>query len=160
MSWRNTAAAWLTEGNVLLVRELWDAGVSTREMARRIGHGCTRNAIVGYAHRHGFPPRPSPIGNRHNTLVVPRVPHKGHHKGSTEPYTPRKAPVPVVVTAPPALPPAPVVWSPFRTCQWIPASVTRRPWRMCGAPTSRGAWCSEHFAKVYSRSARQEAAAP
>lgn len=157
----SSPALWMTEGNIRLAREMWAEGVVASEIAALMGRGCTKSALLGYAHRQGWPPRPSPIGNRHRTEVVPRVPHKQHTAGATAPAAPRKSPerrpVPVAVATPPAPPPAPVVWSPYKTCQWIEGH--GRLWAKCGAPTTSGAYCADHYARCYHRSARQEMAA-
>ena len=41
------------------LRLLWDEGLSTAEIGRRLG--VSKNAVVGKAHRMMLPPRPSPI---------------------------------------------------------------------------------------------------
>lgn len=50
-----------TEGRMAELRELWAAGHSCAEIARRMGG--TKNGIVGKAHRMGLPARPSPINS-------------------------------------------------------------------------------------------------
>jgi hypothetical protein len=45
-------------------RRLWNLGASASEIAQRLtteARPLTRDAIIGIAHRHGFPARPSPI---------------------------------------------------------------------------------------------------
>jgi|SRR5579864_4599991 len=49
--------------------ELWNQGLSTAEIGRRIG--VTKNAVVGKAHRLLLTPRPSPLKRRPG--AVPRV---------------------------------------------------------------------------------------
>ncbi len=44
---------------ILSLRTLWDEGLSTAEIGRRLG--VTKNAVVGKAHRLDLPARPSPI---------------------------------------------------------------------------------------------------
>lgn len=55
--------------------ELWNQGLSTAEIGRRIG--VTKNAVVGKAHRLLLTPRPSPLkrrpGPRVQKAVKPRV---------------------------------------------------------------------------------------
>lgn len=41
---------------------LWDCGFSASQIAADLG--VTKNSVIGLAHRHGFPPRPSPIRRR------------------------------------------------------------------------------------------------
>ncbi|MGI3775700.1 MAG: GcrA family cell cycle regulator [Janthinobacterium lividum] len=48
-----------TDAVILSLRALWDEGLSTAEIGRRLG--VTKNAVVGKAHRLVLPARPSPI---------------------------------------------------------------------------------------------------
>ena len=48
------------------LERLWKEGASTAEIGRKLG--CSKNAVVGKAHRLGLPPRPSPI--RRSTVTV------------------------------------------------------------------------------------------
>jgi GcrA cell cycle regulator len=48
-----------TDAVILSLRALWDEGLSTAEIGRRLG--VTKNAVVGKAHRLELPARPSPI---------------------------------------------------------------------------------------------------
>ena len=47
------------EDTIARIRALWDEGLSTAEIGRRMG--ITKNAVVGKAHRLNLPARPSPI---------------------------------------------------------------------------------------------------
>jgi GcrA cell cycle regulator len=48
------------EGTISALREMWTAGMSTSEIGRRLG--CSKNAVVGKAHRlPGLIARPTPI---------------------------------------------------------------------------------------------------
>jgi hypothetical protein len=68
----------MADGATDRARELWDAGMQASLIAAAMGHGCTKSALLGYAHRHSWPPRPSPIGN--GGVVVPRKPPQRHRK--------------------------------------------------------------------------------
>ena len=164
---------WITETSVVYARALWDEGIITTEIARRIADGCTKSAIVGYAHRNGFPPRPSPIiRGGVKPEATPRVPKKPHRK-ALEPQQKaslaRKAPKPAPKPPPVASEarqsaalkvacrpePLAVPSSPHRSCQWIAPECNSRPWRMCGCPTAAdSAYCSAHHARCYSRPPR------
>ncbi len=48
-----------TEETISRLRSLWQEGLSTAEIGRRLA--VTKNAVVGKAHRLTLPPRPSPI---------------------------------------------------------------------------------------------------
>jgi hypothetical protein len=120
---------WATDANVALARRLWDEGLSARLIGLAVG--CTKGAIVGFAHRAGLQPRSSPIVHR---VVVPRV---------------RRA-------APPASSPAaaPVFVPRPRQCQFIEGD-DPRTWRMCNAATEGGPWCAQHRAVVFTPAPRR-----
>jgi len=142
------AAAWTADpARAALARTLWDAGLLAADIARRVG-APSKSAVVGYAHRKRWPPRPSPIGRQ--TEPVPRVPLRPSRK---PPAAPKPVLRPKVVSAP--RPPAPLPSG----CQWIPHACTGRPWRFCGAATLPGGpWCPVHRAIVYTRRASLVAA--
>ena len=60
------------ENAIQTLRSMWDEGLSTAEIGRRLG--VTKNAIVGKAHRLALPCRPSPI--RSSTFSKPRKPKR------------------------------------------------------------------------------------
>ncbi|HKW23536.1 MAG TPA: hypothetical protein VJO13_19295 [Ktedonobacterales bacterium] len=160
---------WMTEENRALAHQLWLWGEPASRIAKRMGHGCTKNAIIGYARRNDWPPRTSPIprfGIR-ATGPVPRVPSKPHRsaaviaarKPPTPPAVPVAPPAPVLVVVPPPSPPPEPREPMLATCCWVVSS--GRPWRYCDAPVCEvgSSWCEDHRARVYFRSARQERAA-
>lgn len=59
-----------TDAVILSLRALWDEGLSTAEIGRRLG--VTKNAVVGKAHRLVLPARPSPIRRGASAMVTPR----------------------------------------------------------------------------------------
>lgn len=60
---------WNTE-TIWLLRDLWEPGHSTPEIGRRLG--CSKNSIVGKAHRLNLESRPSPIRRDLTTPAAPR----------------------------------------------------------------------------------------
>src|SRR3954471_13325085 len=97
---------WSAE-DIARARALWDEGLTGTDIARELG--CSRNSLIGLAHRNKFTPRPSPI--RHAAAHVdppqrdppPRRLHRRRH--------PRADAVPVPppqVPRPPLLPPPPL----------------------------------------------------
>ena len=59
-----------TDAVILSLRALWDEGLSTAEIGRRLG--VTKNAVVGKAHRLVLPARPSPIRRGVVSAPAPR----------------------------------------------------------------------------------------
>lgn len=137
-----------------LARTLWDEGLLASDIARRVGHGATKNSIVGFAHRHGWPPRPSPIAvnGLRPAAAIPRKAYRTKaERTQKKPAKPRKAPA--ASTAPPeprqpAPPPEPTY---SRGCQWIETGADERPRLWCGQPVASPgcAWCRDHYARVY-----------
>jgi hypothetical protein len=138
-----TTAPWATETSVARARELWAAGERVADIGRAVG--ASRDAICGWAHRHGWGPHPNqPIGGR-----------KARQKPLAAPQKPvRRRSPPRPVPKPPAPVAAPVaLLPPHRRCQWIES---QRPLRMCGCPTvQHSSWCSDHQARVWVRPPRR-----
>lgn len=82
---------WTEELHVRL-RALWNEGLSTAEIGRRIG--ASKNAVVGKAHRLHLPTRPSPIRRHGRPPPPPRAPRA---VGPTLPPFATPAPVPAIV---------------------------------------------------------------
>src|ERR1700747_1127861 len=59
------------EETILRLRSLWDEGLSTAEIGRRLG--VTKNAVVGKAHRLALDPRPSPLKRPRAPRVAPAL---------------------------------------------------------------------------------------
>src|SRR5580692_7401139 len=62
------------EETIVRLRELWDEGHSTAQIAVRLG--VSKNAVVGKAHRLDLPARPSPI-KREGAPTPPSQPRPG-----------------------------------------------------------------------------------
>lgn len=60
-----------SEEQQLKLRQLWQEGISTADIARRMG--TSKNAVVGKAHRLNLPPRPSPIVKGSGASRRPRL---------------------------------------------------------------------------------------
>jgi len=52
--------AW-TDDRIDVLRKLWGSGFSASQIAKELGEGVTRNAVIGKAHRLGLEKRPSPV---------------------------------------------------------------------------------------------------
>ena len=135
-------AAWMTPDGLELARDLWDEGLSAAAIGTRVG--CSKDAVLGYAHRNGWPPR----------QVAERAPQKPHRSRNAPPTrkSPRRDPDKLRVGCEPQ--PLGLPTTAFRGCQWIEGT-DRKTWRFCEAPVaSTGAWCQVHRAMVYIRPPR------
>jgi GcrA cell cycle regulator len=122
------------------IRELWDEGLSTADIGRRVGK--TKNAIVGLAHRMGLPKRPSPIGKKGEGSKQQR--RRGR---------PRKPPHSPLYVAPAPAPPCTFQPPKPNECQW-PLWGMQMPHpheqRFCGKRARVGSpYCDEHHAIAY-----------
>lgn len=52
-----------TDERIALLKKMWKEGKSAADIAKTLGKGVTRNAVIGKAHRMGLSGRPSPIKN-------------------------------------------------------------------------------------------------
>jgi GcrA cell cycle regulator len=144
-----------TEETIQRLLVLWDEGLSTAEIGRRLG--MTKNAILGKAHRLDLPTRPSPIqasgsGALPREKRVRRTPTRTLPPIASLQTPPRPVAQPLRVT--PIEPPKPAgaILSRTRTCQFIHDN---GPWKMreplfCRKPAIVGKpWCPECAEGLY-----------
>jgi GcrA cell cycle regulator len=154
-----------TEETVAKLRALWDEGLSTAEIGRRLG--VSKNAVVGKAHRLDLPPRPSPIRRGEGGPRAPRPPRRV--SGPTLPPlagVPRQAaprpvmpPVASVAPRPPqpaprpvAVPPRPIYVGRITTCCWPIGEPGTPSFRFCDADALPGKpYCEAHAQVAYVR---------
>src|SRR5579871_2699569 len=121
------------EDTIVRLRSLWDEGLSTAEIGRRLG--VSKNAVVGKAHRLDLPARPSPIRRDGSGSSAPRRTAPRRVAGPTLPplsstaamgsaqlspvhvavITPKPQPV---APAPRVVAPAPRPYGRIVTCCW------------------------------------------
>jgi GcrA cell cycle regulator len=161
------------EETIVRLRALWDEGLSTAEIGRRLG--VTKNAVVGKAHRLDLPARPSPIRRDGAGGGAPRRSAPRRVAGPTLPplsstgpmigtapmmthvptMTPKPAPTPRVVA------PAPRPYGRVVTCCWPIGEPGTRSFRFCDDASEPGKpYCSDHarLAYVKVRDRREDAA--
>jgi len=167
------------EETIVRLRTLWDEGLSTAEIGRRLG--VSKNAVVGKAHRLDLPARPSPIRRDGSGPAVPRRSAPRRIAGPTLPPlsstssiatsgggpsmmprmmvpAPRPIPVPppVRVASPPPRPYGRIV-----TCCWPIGEPGTRSFRFFDESSEPGKpYCSDHarLAYVRVRDRREDAA--
>jgi hypothetical protein len=122
---------WSTDlDRVALARELWDAGLSGTQIGKRVN--ATKSAVIGLAHRRGWPPRPSPLRPAGSGRPAKQI------KAERE-LRKKLRTKPTQVPVEPEPPPLPQCAG----CQF-PTS-DGRPWRFCEAQTQPlQVYCAEH----------------
>lgn len=132
-----------TDERVALLRQLWGEGKTAAEIAKTLGDGVTRNAVIGKAHRLKLSGRVSPI--QQNTNKKP------------------KAPVAPMIKKVPTAPPAPIVEGKRikladlreNMCRWPMGDPQDEDFGFCGHQSSPGLpYCEAHAKTAYQIGAR------
>jgi GcrA cell cycle regulator len=158
------------EETIVRLRVLWDEGLSTAEIGRRLG--VTKNAVVGKAHRLDLPARPSPIRRDGPGERAPRRSAPRRLAGPTLPPLSSTSPLaaagggpallpqmgvlaPKPAPAPPARvppPPAPRPYGRIVTCCWPLGEPGTRSFRFCDEASEPGKpYCTDHVKLAYVR---------
>ncbi len=90
-----------TEDRVGALKKLWLEGQSASQIAKQLGGGVTRNAVIGKVHRLGLSGRAAPSQPARTTFRAPRPrPAQPSAPRRIEAAQPRTAPVPPTPPAP------------------------------------------------------------
>ncbi|MBX9616512.1 MAG: GcrA family cell cycle regulator [Caulobacteraceae bacterium] len=116
-------SAW-NEDRLTRLKRLWPQGRSADWIARELGGGLTRNAVLGQVRRLGLS---SVAGNR-----APR---------------PSRQEVPALVA--PAAGSATILSVRRTDCRWPYGDPAEKSFSLCGSPVRRGAFCAAHAALAY-----------
>jgi len=138
-----------TEDRVETLGKLWREGQSASQIARNLGHGITRNAVMGKIYRLGLSGR-----------GAPRLPGAGRADQRRErrgciprrAEEPRLLPPPVVAAPGLPLPQtglASVVSVGRGQCRWPMGDPLVEDFCLCGRAAVRGAYCAAHGAVAY-----------
>ena len=135
--------AW-TDERKELVRDLWAAGYTARDIAHQVG-GVSRNAVIGVIHRNKFPigqrrakPMPSPE-------PLPPAYFVREEKPEPPPLPPPSPPTPGFLGLPLGL-------LSESQCRWPHGD---GPFTFCGQAQERGSpYCPDHKARAHSGHSR------
>jgi GcrA cell cycle regulator len=170
---------------IVRLRNLWNEGLSTAEIGRRMG--VSKNAVVGKAHRLGLAARPSPIRRDGSGVTLPRPPAPRRVVGPTlpplaaslpaaeevrpelrcearpaaRPHAPDAHAAPVASATPPQVRVVPPRASRMVACCWPIGEPGTKSFRFCDQDALTGKpYCAEHaqLAYVKVRDRREEAA--
>ncbi len=119
--------AW-TEDRIDQLKKLWDAGLSASQIAKELGEGVTRNAVIGKAHRLSLKSRPSPVKTDKEKKTT--TPRKTVKKASKK-----------VVT---------LLDLTDRMCKWPIGHPGEQDFHFCGKNSEPGMpYCAKHCAEAY-----------
>lgn len=164
-----------TDERIATLKKMWKEGKSAAEIAKTLGKGVTRNAVIGKAHRMGLSGRPSPIKKS-------AAPKKEAAPKKTAAKAPRSKKATTPAAAPTAKAAAPVkeaedvkifekdVVPPGggvalldlteRMCKWPIGDPRDDDFTFCGLAIRPGTpYCAQHAAMAYQTSSRNRGAA-
>lgn len=157
-------AGW-TEDRVGALKKLWLEGQSASQIAKTLGGGVTRNAVIGKVHRLGLSGRAAPSQPARATYRPTRPRPAASAQPTQAPSAPRRIeaaqPRPVAPT-PPAPAPMPelpgtatVLTLGAHMCKWPIGDPSSREFSFCGRRASEGVYCGEHARVAYQPQVRR-----
>lgn len=144
-----------TEDRVGALTKLWLEGQSASQIAKQLGGGVTRNAVIGKVHRLGLSGRATPSQPARTVFRVARprpvAPAQPSAPRRIEAAQPRPAAVPAPQPAPaPELPgTATVMTLGAHMCKWPIGDPSSKEFSFCGRRASEGVYCGEHAKVAY-----------
>lgn len=131
--------AW-TDDRIEILRKLWDQGLTASQIAKELGEGVTRNAVIGKAHRLGLKSRPSPVKSDKKKAAVAKT--------SKAPAAPTKvAPKKAVSKKSKRLG---LLELTERTCKWPIGHPGEVDFHFCGKDSINGhPYCAAHCEEAY-----------
>jgi GcrA cell cycle regulator len=147
-------AGW-TEDRVGALTKLWLEGQSASQIAKQLGGGVTRNAVIGKVHRLGLSGRAAPSQPARATFR-PSRPRPA--QPTQAPSAPRRieavqprpaAPVPTVAQMPDLPGTATVMTLGAHMCKWPIGDPSSNEFSFCGRRSSEGVYCVEHARVAY-----------
>ncbi len=164
-----------TDERIATLKKMWKEGKSAAEIAKTLGKGVTRNAVIGKAHRMGLSGRPSPI-KKSATPKKEVAPKKTAAKPTRSKKTAAPAAAPTNKSSAPAkevedikifekdvVPPGggvALLDLTERMCKWPIGDPREDDFTFCGLPIRPGTpYCPEHAAMAYQTSSRNRSAA-
>jgi GcrA cell cycle regulator len=140
-----------TDERVEALKKLWLDGLSASQIAKQLGSGLTRNAVIGKVHRLGLsgraaastPQRAAFKTARPPRPATPAVPAPRRVEAVVE----QKAVV--VVHAVEETGSATVLTLDARMCKWPIGDPSRDGFSFCGRANSDGPYCTHHASMAY-----------
>lgn len=147
-------AGW-TEDRVGALTKLWLEGQSASQIAKALGGGVTRNAVIGKVHRLGLSGRAAPSQPARTTYRPTRP--RATAPAPAQPSAPRRIeaaqPRPVTPPRPEPAPELPgtatVMTLGAHMCKWPIGDPSSTEFSFCGRRASEGVYCVEHARVAY-----------
>ena len=154
-----------TDERVELLRQLWLDGRSASQISTQLGHGVTRNAVIGKVHRLGLAGRAKAPTSAASPPRVVASPRMSPRPASSSARTAVRGATALALASEPALDTRPVfqeedVVIPMSLrvsiidlkeamCRWPLGDPTSADFRYCGSPAANGPYCAHHGKLAY-----------
>lgn len=167
-----------TDERIGLLKKMWKEGKSAAEIAKTLGKGVTRNAVIGKAHRMGLSGRPSPIKKPVSVKKEATAKKTASASVTTSRDASKKAPAAANAKINPALareteelkkieretvPPGggvALIDLTERMCKWPIGDPREDDFTFCGRSIRQGTpYCPDHAAAAYQSSSRRNSPA-
>jgi GcrA cell cycle regulator len=153
-------AGW-TEDRVGALTKLWLEGQSASQIAKQLGGGVTRNAVIGKVHRLGLSGRAAPSQPARATFRTARP--RPAPQATQAPSAPRRIeavqPRPAAPSVPAPMPDLPgtatVMTLGAHMCKWPIGDPSSSEFTFCGRRASEGVYCVEHARVAYQPQVRK-----
>jgi len=157
-------AGW-TEDRVGALKKLWLEGQSASQIAKQLGGGVTRNAVIGKVHRLGLSGRAAPSQPARTATAFRTTRPRPSQPAPAQPSAPRRieavqakpvqasAPVPAPIPDLPGT--ATVMTLGAHMCKWPIGDPSSREFSFCGRRASEGVYCIEHARVAYQPQVRR-----
>jgi GcrA cell cycle regulator len=153
-------AGW-TDDRVGALKKLWLEGQSASQIAKQLGGGVTRNAVIGKVHRLGLSGRAGPSQPARTVAATFRTarPRPAPAAPAQQPSAPRRLeavqpkPVQTAASVPAPMPDLPgtatVMTLGALMCKWPIGDPSSEGFTFCGRSSSEGPYCVEHARVSY-----------
>jgi len=154
-----------TDERVELLRQLWLDGRSASQISAQLGHGVTRNAVIGKVHRLGLAGRAKAPTSTASPPRAASAPRMSARPASSSARTAVRGATALALSSEPALDTRPVfqeedVVIPMSLrvsiidlkeamCRWPLGDPTSADFRYCGSPAASGPYCAHHGKLAY-----------
>lgn len=138
-----------TDERVEVLKKLWLDGLSASQIAKQLGGGVTRNAVIGKVHRLGLSGRAAP--SKPARPVVRMTPRPRPVSVPAAPRRPAALPVaqPTVIARREEPGSATVLTLGVHMCKWPIGDPSSRDFTFCGQPAGGATYCAHHAAIAY-----------
>jgi len=154
-----------TDERVELLRQLWLDGKSASQISAQLGHGVTRNAVIGKVHRLGLAGRAKSPSSSASPPRAASAPRMSPRPAASSARTAVRGATALALASEPMLDTRPVfqeddVVVPMSLrvtiidlkeamCRWPLGDPTSAEFRYCGSPSASGPYCAHHGKLAY-----------